>query len=219
MRTCSPGAMAAYSQLYLASNTPNAGTTGELPSSHPCVERGPHGVACVVESRTDDPRWDAQLVRDGVQGIPLVVREQEDRALVGGQSPEPTLEFVPIGERQHVVRSSGLVDRENPEVGRSAPLARGMIDAFVDDEAMEPRVEPVRIAEPAQITPGDHQRVLQGILGPIDVTKNPMRQREQAIHARTNQVDERRLVPALGRLDELAVHLFALSASVGNAFR
>jgi len=91
----------------------------------------------------------------------------------------------------------------------------------MDDDAVEPRIEPVRIAEPAQITPGDHQRVLQGILGSVDVAQDPLRQREQAIHARAKQVDERRLVAVLGRLHEVvvAVHVSVLVGAHRGAIR
>ena len=71
---------------------------------------------------------------------------------------------------------------------------------------MDPGVEPVRIAEARQVTPGDHQRVLQGILGPVDIPEDPMRDREEPAAAEADQVDERRLIASLCRLDEIAIH-------------
>ncbi len=73
----------------------------------------------------------------------------------------------------------------------------------------EPGVETVRIAESTQVTPGDHQRVLDGILGPIDIAEDPMRGRVQPVDPGTHQVDKRRLIPVLCRLDEVAVHVSA----------
>ena len=66
----------------------------------------------------------------------------------------------------------------------SAALAHRLVHAGSDDETMEPRVEPVRIAEPGQVAPGDHQRVLHGILGPVDVAEDPLRDREEPVTAR-----------------------------------
>ena len=71
---------------------------------------------------------------------------------------------------------------------------------------MDPGVEAVRIAEARKVTPGDHQRVLQGILGPIDVPEDPLCDREEPVAMHADQVDECRLVPALRRLDEIAIH-------------
>ena len=71
---------------------------------------------------------------------------------------------------------------------------------------MDPGVEPVRIAEARQVTPGDHQRVLQGILGPIDIPKDPLGDREEPVTARVDQGHEGRLVTRLRMLDEIAIH-------------
>ena len=81
-----------------------------------------------------------------------------------------------------------------------------MRDAHVREQPLGPRVESVRIAEVGQVTPGDHQRVLHGILGPIDVAEDPVGDREQPVAARADQVDECRLVAPLRSFDELAVH-------------
>ena len=48
---------------------------------------------------------------------------------------------------------------------------------------MDPRVEPVRIAEAREVTPGDHQRVLQSVLGPVDVAEDALRDREEPVAA------------------------------------
>ncbi len=85
------------------------------------------------------------------------------------------------------------------------------------EEPLEPRIEPVRIAERPQVTPGDHQRVLEGILGPVDVAEDPLCDREQPVGARTDQVDIRLPVAALGRLDEIAIHRRPSWRPIGGA--
>ena len=145
--------------------------------------------------------------------------EHEDRPLIGRESAEPAFEQVPVGDREELVGRGRSVDREHPEVGCSATLTRRLGDADVDEEAGQPGIEPVRIADASQITPGDHQRVLEGVLGPIDVAEDPLGDREQAIAARADEVDERRLVPALGRRQKLPIHWFPRRAPVGGAVR
>ncbi len=71
---------------------------------------------------------------------------------------------------------------------------------------MDPGVEPVRIAEARQVTPGDHQRVLQGILGPVDIPEDPLGDREEPVATRPDQGHEGRLVARLRLLDEIAIH-------------
>lgn len=71
---------------------------------------------------------------------------------------------------------------------------------------MEPRVEPIRIAEPGQVSPGDDQRVLHGILGSVDVAEDPLCEREEAIAAWADQVGIRLPIPTPRCLDEIAIH-------------
>src|SRR6478735_1833196 len=72
---------------------------------------------------------------------------------------------------------------------------------------MQPRVESVRIAEPGQVAPGDHQRVLHGVLGPIDVAEDPVGDREEPVATDADQVGIRLPITAASRLDEIPIHL------------
>lgn len=87
----------------------------------------------------------------------------------------------------------------------------------MDEESPEPRVEAVRIAEATQVTPGDHQRILQGILGPIDVAKDPLSDREEVVDPRADQVDIRVPIAPSCRLDEISIHREFLAAPGGGA--
>ena len=132
--------------------------------------------------------------------------KDEDRAFLGDEPSESTIQLVTIGNGEKVVRRPRRVDREHANVGESASLTAGVGDADIRKDPMDPGVESVRIAEVRQVPPGDHQRVLQGILGPIDIPKDPVRDRIEAITARANKIDECRLITALCRLDEVAIH-------------
>ena len=107
--------------------------------------------------------------------------EREDGSLLGWQSAEPAFELIPDDHVQQLVGRRRPIDRQNPEVDDPASLARRLDDAHVHEKPMQPRVETIRIAEAAEVTPGDHQRVLQGVLGSIDVAEDSMRDREEAV--------------------------------------
>ena len=79
-------------------------------------------------------------------------------------------------------------------------------DAGADHDAMQPGVEAIRVAESGQVTPGDHQRVLHGILGPVDVAEDPLRDREEPVATRADQVGVCLPVPALCGLHEITIH-------------
>ena len=122
------------------------------------------------------------------------------------QPPEPAFEQVTVGDGQQFVGRCRSVDRQHPQVGRASTLARRLADAHVDEEALQPGVESVRIAEAPQVAPGDHQCVLQGILGPIDIPQDPMRDRVEPVAPNADQVDKRLPIPALRRLHEISIH-------------
>ena len=99
-----------------------------------------------------------------------------------------------------------------------ATLARRLADAHIGQDAVEPGAEPVRIAETRQVAPGDHQCVLQSVLGPVDIPEDPVRDRVEAVTMQLHQVDESLLVTALGRIDEVPIHPTVRElASVGDA--
>jgi hypothetical protein len=171
------------------------------------MESGPRGAGRDVEGLGDLNRR-----------VPEVVVQNEDRPLFGRQPSEPAFEQVPIGHGYKVIRSGRSVGRQHPKMGGSATLARRLIDALMDKKPAEPSVEAVRIAEAPKVTPGDHERVLQCVLGPIDVAKDSLRDREEMVTAMTDQVDVRLLVSSLCRLDEIPVHREPLVAPSGGAF-
>ena len=137
---------------------------------------------------------------------PGKMTQHENRALLGIQSAETALQLIPVGHGEELVRASRKIGREHVKIRDEAALTHRLMQTRADDEAMEPRVEPFRIAESGQITPGDHQRVLYGILGSVNVAEDPLGDCEEPVAARTDQVGIRLPVAASGRLDEIAIH-------------
>jgi len=174
----------------------------------------------VMESRAGGAGWDAERVGDLGWGIARVVVEHEDRPLLGRQASESPFELIPIGDPEEFVGCRRSVDRQDPQIGHATTLTRRLGDTDVHEQAMQPRVEPVRIAESSQIAPGDHQCVLEGILGSVDVAQDPLGHREQPVPTRVDQVDVCLPIAALCRRHEVSVHLrrHAL-APIGGAFR
>ncbi len=152
------------------------------------------------------PAGHAEQLGNLRRGIAHEVVEHEDGALIRRETPECPLELVAVCDAQEVVRGDGRLDGHDAQVCDAAALARCLADAHVGQDAVEPGAEPVRIAEAREVTPGDHQRVLQGVLGPVDVPKDPVRNREAAVAMKANQVDECLLVAMLGRYDEIPIH-------------
>ena len=160
----------------------------------------------MVESGSYRSGGGAEDVGDLRWLVPEIEAKGEDRALFRHEAAERSIELVAVRDAQELVRSGRAIDREHVQVRDPSPLPARLRDADIREHLVQPGIEPVRIAEARKVTPGDHQRVLQCILGPVDIPEDPVCQREQPIAAGPNQVDEGRLVASLRRLDEVAVH-------------
>ena len=161
---------------------------------------------CVMKTGSDRAAGNAEHLGDHGRLISEVVAKNQDRPLLRREPAEGTIDNVTVDDALELVGRRVTIDVEDLELGVPAPVAASVLDAHVREDALDPEVEPVRIAEVRQVTPGDHERVLQGILGPIDITKDPARDREQPIDATAEQVDEGDLVSTLRRDHELSIH-------------
>jgi len=160
----------------------------------------------MVEPRSDRAPRHAEHLGDHSGLVSEVIAKHEDRTFFRLQSAERAIHDVTIDDTRELVACSVIGKLEDLEPGIPATVSSRVLDAHVREHALEPEVEPVRIAEVRKVTPGDHQRVLQGILGPVDITKHPAGDPVQAIEARAHQVHEGDLVAALRRDHELSIH-------------
>src|SRR5206468_1827007 len=78
-------------------------------------------------------------------------------------------------------------------------------------QPLEPGVESVRIAETGQLSPGDHQRLLYGVLGPIDIPKDPLGDGHEPVATHPGHDGERLPITTLCLLDEIAIQPIVLS--------
>jgi hypothetical protein len=145
--------------------------------------------------------------------------EDEDRSLIGWEPPEATVDAVAVVDRPRLVQASRPVDREKTDVRVPITRPTRLGIAGVDEEALEPGVEAVRIAEVGQLSPGDHQRLLHSVLGPSDVSQDPLGDRHEPVTVRSGQDGKGLPVSVLRQLDEVSIQPTVLLASIGDAFR
>ena len=173
-----------------------------------------------MKPRTRRSGGDVKDLPDLVQAQPEVVVKHKNCPLFWRETPEPTLDLIAIDERCDVIRGSRSVDREHSDARDPGAPSACLCVAGVDEHSVEPGIEPVRIAESGQLTPGDHERLLHRILGQADVAEDATRDAEQVVPACASQDGECLPVPALGLFDEIALHSSALSvARIGCAVR
>jgi len=109
------------------------------------------------------PERDAELRGDLGEGHPNEVVKDHDGAPFGLEPAERFIEKLPLGHvRWHVAAEGFEVRRELDLVHATLSPAR-KIEARMDGQAVEPGVEPVRVAQPGQVTPGSNEGVLDRV--------------------------------------------------------
>jgi len=160
----------------------------------------------VMKSGADRAAGKAKRLGNLRRFVSEEMAKDEDRPLIRLEPAERSIHDVAIDHACEDISLRVGVDLQDCQSRVPAAVPSSVLDAHVREHALDPEVEPVRIAEARQVTPGDHQRVLQGILGPVDVVKDPSCDREQAIDARAHQVHEGDLIATLRRHHELSIH-------------
>ena len=73
--------------------------------------------------------------------------EDQDGPLLRRESPEAAVELVAIVDRQELVGGRRFVRLEQDDIGREPPSTPGLGVAGVDEDPMEPRLEPFEVAQ------------------------------------------------------------------------
>ena len=148
---------------------------------------------------------------------PEVVVQDEDRPLIDREPAERPLQFVAVGDGGRAVRGRRPIDGQDPDVRR--PLARPLrfVVAGVDEDAMDPRLEALGLPQVREPAPGEHEGVLQRVLGETRVAQDPLGNRVERIADLVHQDGERLTIAPTGLLDEVSIHLDLRCAATPTA--
>ena len=133
--------------------------------------------------------------------------EYQGDALVGRQGGERPLQLVVIGKPSVIVSVIAGVSMRAPKdsLGRRRLRLR-QVTTGVDQQPMQPGLEPIRFAQAAQVAPAAHDGVLGGVLGGLAVAKDPVGDAEEALVGRADQRLERGVVACLRLPDQVCGH-------------
>jgi hypothetical protein len=182
-------------------------------------ERRSKRSAGAVEAGLGGADGTADHLRDELEGIALEVVKDEDRPLVNREPSERSSQRVPAGEggarigariqqRIGAYRSapfgrarSCIRDRDEPDLTYAPD---GMVGGMNEDRP-EPGLEGIRIAEPREISPDEHERLLDDLVSVDAVASDRPNESPRAIEPPRNELGERFCVTLLRSLDETAL--------------
>ena len=140
-----------------------------------------------MEAGLGRPERDAERVGCFGQRQLEVETKDDDGALLRVKPLERAIEEITIGDERGRVGDRRVIERCQLHLDDPlAPMPRG-IDTSVHGEPVEPGIEPLRVAQPGQVSPGPHQRLLDRVSRELRVPKDESGGRVQS---RERRVDE-----------------------------
>ena len=167
-----------------------------------------------MEARLHRAYRDAEdLGRLAVREAQVVV-EHEDRTLIHREAPEAAIELVSQRDGLLAVGQRRGVDRQDRDLAAPPPAIppRGPV-AAPDQHLVQPRIEAVRVAQAADVQPGRHERVLDGVVGPVRVADDQPGEPEETLDRARRELREGVMVAFPGPNDEVSLHRPCLAAA------
>ena len=126
----------------------------------------------------------------------------EHRPVLHGKLEEGPLDLVAIDETGDIVLGIRSIDRFDRHLKGTSPRPSYVIGAGMDEESMQPGIEPVAVTKTAEVAPSSNEGVLDGILRGIPIAQDPLRDRVQTVVCGGREVVEGLVVASLCALDE-----------------
>jgi hypothetical protein len=134
------------------------------------------------------------------------VMQDDDGPMLGREGPEGSLQGIAVVDGHGLVPCRRPVDRQRPDVGAPPAVPPELLVAGIDHEAMKPDLEALGVAEPRELAPGEEDRLLDGVLGPLPIAQDPMGDGVAAVTVEVDQVREGAFVAFPRLLDQPRSH-------------
>jgi hypothetical protein len=151
------------------------------------------------------------MIGDLGHGQPEGVVEDEDGALVRRQSPETAIQLIAVVDREKFIWGGRSVRLEQDNIGCEMPATPRFGVASVDEDAMEPRIKSIKVAQGRKLPPHLDEGHLDRVLGEVGVPQDPMRDVDAAVADLANQGGERFFVAAPRLIHDASEHRFLLA--------
>jgi hypothetical protein len=118
------------------------------------------------------PEWNAKLRGDLGQRHSHEVVEDDDGAPLGREVTERLIEELALRHVRRRVAGERFGERRHLDLVHPPLPAAGDVEARVGCQAVEPGVEPLRIAQPGKIAPGSNEGILDRVSRELTVPED-----------------------------------------------
>ena len=143
--------------------------------------------------------------------------ENEDGPLLRRKPPEATVQLVAIVDPEKLVDGGRCVRLEQDDIGREVPAPSRLGVAGVDEDPVEPCLEPIEVAQGGEVPPDLDEGYLDRVLGEVGVAQDPMGDEDAAVADLTNQGAEGLLVALPRLVHDRSEHRVPLVFGAGRA--
>lgn len=103
---------------------------------------------------------------------PEQVVQRDDRSMAGVESPQRVVQGLAVGEPAGQICCRGTVEWTHFDFDWPSSTATEDIEAGVDGQPMQPRIESIRVVQPGQVSPRVDEGVLDRVVGEFLIPKN-----------------------------------------------
>ena len=145
----------------------------------------------VVETGLDGPGRDAETLCDVIDGQVAVVAQRDDDLVVRGESCDRSADDVTVLDATAVI--AGRERDLGRDVGRQPAGRAQSVPAGIDEDAVEPRLEPGLIAQRLPFSPRLDEGVVGRVLCLAGVVQDRPREAIRLVEVLVGQPDEGRV--------------------------
>lgn len=128
--------------------------------------------------------------------------QDDDGGPLGLEGPKRAIQRVPLRDQRRSVLDARDDDGSELDLDRTPPASTQRVETGIDDESMEPRVEPIRVSQRGQVTPGSDARLLDRVPRQVRVPEDQSGGSVQARDGGAGKHSEGVMIASLGPLDE-----------------
>ena len=129
----------------------------------------------------------------------------DDRSMAGLETPEGVVEQLTVGKGAGHVGHTRRVERAQLDLDHAPSPAADEVETGIDDQAVNPGVEPIRVTQPGQVPPGTDQGLLDRVARELRVAEDQPGCRVQPREPHVEQQREGVMIALPCPLDECSL--------------
>jgi hypothetical protein len=143
--------------------------------------------------------------RDFCQRHPEEVVQGDDGAMTRIEALERSVDHLAVGQRARKVGRRGRIKGSDLDFDRSSTTTADDVETGVDGQPMQPGIEPVRVAQTRQVTPGADECLLDRVARELRIPKDEASGRVQPREGRVDESGEGVMIAPSRAFDELSL--------------